>query len=90
MKRFSLFPGAVAFGFFAASLAQAETVTLTDIAGRQVQVETPVQRVILGEGRQAFFTAVLETEKVRAAVVRAARAAAERSRELGDELAGDD
>ena len=26
------------------------------------QPQTPVQRVILGEGRQAFFTAVLETD----------------------------
>lgn len=60
---------ATALSLFAASLAQADTVTLTDIAGRQVQVETPVQRVILGEGRQAFFTAVLETDDPFARVV---------------------
>lgn len=42
--------------------AFAETVTITDVAGREVQIETPVQRVILGEGRQSFFTAVLEPE----------------------------
>lgn len=52
-----------------ASFAQAEKVTITDIAGRQVEVETPVQRVILGEGRQAFFTAVLETADPFARVV---------------------
>lgn len=69
MNRFSTLLGASALGLFAASLAQADTVTLTDIAGRQVQVETPVQRVILGEGRQAFFTAVLETEDPFARVV---------------------
>lgn len=69
MNRLSTLLGASALGLFAASLAQADTVTLTDIAGRQVQVETPVQRVILGEGRQAFFTAVLETEDPFARVV---------------------
>lgn len=69
MNRLSILLGASALGLFAASLAQADTVTLTDIAGRQVQVETPVQRVILGEGRQAFFTAVLETEDPFARVV---------------------
>ena len=69
MNRFPSLLGAAALGLFAASLAQADTVTLTDIAGRQVRVETPVQRVILGEGRQAFFTAVLETENPFARVV---------------------
>jgi len=61
--------GAAALSLFAASFVQAETVTFTDIAGRQVQFETPVQRVILGEGRQAFFTAVLETENPFARIV---------------------
>ena len=69
MTRLPTLFGATALSLFAASLAQADTVTLTDIAGRQVQVETPVQRVILGEGRQAFFTAVLETEDPFARVV---------------------
>ncbi|WP_374643566.1 ABC transporter substrate-binding protein [Tabrizicola sp.] len=69
MIRLPTLLGATALSLFAASLAQADTVTLTDIAGRQVQVETPVQRVILGEGRQAFFTAVLETEDPFARVV---------------------
>ena len=39
MTRLSTLLGAAALGLFAASLAQADTVTLTDIAGRQVQVE---------------------------------------------------
>ncbi len=43
-----------------AAAAQAETIT--DITGRQVEVATPVERVILGEGRQIFFAAVLDTE----------------------------
>ncbi len=42
--------------------AGAETVTVTDIVGRTVQVETPVQRVILGEGRQIYVVAALDTE----------------------------
>ncbi|PSJ47401.1 ABC transporter substrate-binding protein [Zobellella endophytica] len=40
----------------------AETITVTDIANRQVEVEVPVQRVILGEGRQVYLTAVLDRE----------------------------
>ncbi len=55
------------FGVSATSAAFAETIT--DITGRQVEVDTPVQRVILGEGRQAFFTAVLETENPFARIV---------------------
>jgi iron complex transport system substrate-binding protein len=69
MNRLPSLLGAAALSLFAASFVQAETVTLTDIARRQVQVETPVQRVILGEGRQAFFTAVLETENPFARIV---------------------
>ena len=69
MTRFFPLFGAAALSFLAVGVVQAESVTLTDIAGRQVQVETPVQRVILGEGRQAFFTAVLETENPFARVV---------------------
>ncbi|EPC03444.1 ABC transporter substrate-binding protein [Litchfieldella anticariensis FP35 = DSM 16096] len=41
--------------------AQAETVTVTDVAGRQVEVDVPVQRVILGEGRQIYLVAALDT-----------------------------
>lgn len=69
MIHFSPLLGATALGMFAASLAQADILTLTDVAGRRVEVETPVQRVILGEGRQAFFTAVLETENPFARIV---------------------
>jgi iron complex transport system substrate-binding protein len=39
-----------------------ETVTVTDITGRQVEVEVPVEKVILGEGRQIYFTAALDSE----------------------------
>ncbi len=39
-----------------------EKVKVTDITGRQVEVSVPVERVILGEGRQIYFTAALDTE----------------------------
>ncbi|RCW21143.1 iron complex transport system substrate-binding protein [Ciceribacter lividus] len=42
--------------------AFAETVTVKDITGREVQVNVPVERVILGEGRQIYFTAALDTD----------------------------
>jgi len=61
--------GATAPILFAASLAQAEPITLTDIAGREVTVDAPVERVILGEGRQVFFTSVLDGENPFARVV---------------------
>lgn len=69
MLHFRHMLSATLLSLIAASSALADTVTITDITGRQVQVETPVQRVILGEGRQVFFTAVLETEDPFARVV---------------------
>lgn len=36
--------------------------TVTDLLGRQVQVHIPVQRVILGEGRQLYLVAALDTD----------------------------
>lgn len=45
-----------------APMATAETITVTDIAGREVQVKVPVERVILGEGRQIYLVAALDTE----------------------------
>lgn len=40
----------------------AETMTVTDVAGRKVEVNVPVQRVILGEGRQLYIVAALDRE----------------------------
>ena len=37
------------------------TITVTDIAGRQVAIKSPVKKVILGEGRQVYFVAALDT-----------------------------
>ncbi len=52
--------GATALSLLAASHVQADPITLTDIAGREITVDGPVDAVILGEGRQVFFTAVLD------------------------------
>jgi iron complex transport system substrate-binding protein len=46
----------------AASTAAQGTTTVTDIVGRTVTVKTPVQRVILGEGRQTYIVASLDTD----------------------------
>lgn len=46
----------------AATTALAEEITVTDIAGRQVTVDTPVDRVILGEGRQIYLLGALQPE----------------------------
>ena len=47
----------------------AKELTVTDIAGRQVTVDAPVDRVILGEGRQIYLLGVLEPEDPFAHVV---------------------
>jgi len=40
----------------------ADKVKVKDITGREVEVSVPVERVILGEGRQIYFVAALDTE----------------------------
>ena len=40
----------------------ADKITVTDVTGRQVEVKAPVNKVILGEGRQIYFVATLDTE----------------------------
>lgn len=42
--------------------ALAAPTTVTDLLGRQVKVNLPVQRVILGEGRQLYLVAALDTQ----------------------------
>ncbi len=44
------------------AMAQANTVTVRDIAGRTVMVPRDPQRIILGEGRLLFATALLDRE----------------------------
>ncbi|RCS21864.1 ABC transporter substrate-binding protein [Phyllobacterium salinisoli] len=42
--------------------ALADKVKIRDIAGREVEVNVPVKHVILGEGRQVYFTAILDRD----------------------------
>jgi iron complex transport system substrate-binding protein len=54
---------ALGLSLIAAALpAYAEKVKVTDVLGRTVEVEAPVQRVILGEGRQMYIVAALDRE----------------------------
>nr|WP_183317524.1 ABC transporter substrate-binding protein [Chelatococcus caeni] len=46
----------------APSAAWAETVKVTDVLGREVEVKAPVERIILGEGRQIYFVATLDKD----------------------------
>lgn len=50
--------------FFISSIVQSQQVItpVTDILGRTVSVKLPVQRVILGEGRQLYLVAMLDKE----------------------------
>jgi iron complex transport system substrate-binding protein len=42
--------------------ALADKITVKDVTGRNVQVEAPVQHMILGEGRQIYFLAALDKD----------------------------
>lgn len=61
--------GRIATGMMAAAIvalltlaARAEMVKVTDVTGREVEVNVPVERVILGEGRQVYLVAALDAE----------------------------
>lgn len=54
-------PAALIFTLHAGA-ALADPVTFTDIAGREVTVEAPVERMILGEGRQVYLLGILDRE----------------------------
>ena len=43
--------------------ALADKVAVTDIVGRKVEVDAPVKRIILGEGRQMYFVGALDREE---------------------------
>jgi iron complex transport system substrate-binding protein len=51
---------AFALGALFSAAAHAEPFTITDIAGREVSFDGPVERAILGEGRMIYFIAALE------------------------------
>lgn len=50
-------------------VASADEITVTDVAGRNVTLEAPAERVILGEGRQIYLVGILEPEDPFAHVV---------------------
>jgi len=50
------------FFCFLPGLSWAEQISLTDIDGRRVRIEAPVQRIILGEGRLIYVLAVLNRD----------------------------
>ena len=45
-----------------ATIATAETITVTDIAGRTVEVEKDPSRVVIGEGRMIYSIALLDQD----------------------------
>ena len=49
-------------GLSVSTVAQAEKITVTDVAGRTVSVERGVKRVILGEGRMMYSVGILDKE----------------------------
>lgn len=53
---------AAALLFATAAASAAETRTVEDVAGRSVQVPAEAKRIILGEGRQIYLLAALDTE----------------------------
>ncbi|MFN3635431.1 MAG: ABC transporter substrate-binding protein [Rhizobium rhizophilum] len=53
---------AISLVLFSGVALAGETVKIKDITGREVEVSVPVERVILGEGRQIYFTAALDTD----------------------------
>ena len=44
------------------TIAAANEITVTDVTGRQVTLDAPAERVILGEGRQIYLLGLLEPE----------------------------
>jgi iron complex transport system substrate-binding protein len=53
----------LAIGIFGVAFpALAEKISVTDVTGRTVEVNAPAERMILGEGRQIYFLAVLDKD----------------------------
>lgn len=59
----------VSLPLFAMRSAAAGPITVTDIVGRTVTVDKPVQRVVLGEGRQIYLVAALDRDAPFARIV---------------------
>jgi iron complex transport system substrate-binding protein len=54
--------GMLVLGMAFQAPVQAETITVTDVAGREVAVNVPIKRAVLGEGRQLYIIAALDRE----------------------------
>lgn len=52
----------ISLALFSGMAEAGETIKIKDITGRDVEVSVPVERVILGEGRQIYFTGALDTD----------------------------
>lgn len=68
MSRLTLVPAVAVLAAFSVP-AFAQAFTVTDVAGREVSFDAPVERVILGEGRLLYSLATIETENPFAHVV---------------------
>ncbi|NLS07075.1 ABC transporter substrate-binding protein [Rhizobium sp. P32RR-XVIII] len=53
---------ALSLALFSGAAEAGEKMMIKDISGREVEISVPVERVILGEGRQIYFTATLDTD----------------------------
>ncbi|WP_445681874.1 ABC transporter substrate-binding protein [Radicibacter daui] len=63
MKKLLLAALCLAMTVLGAGMAPAASrITVTDIAGRPVEVSVPIQRAVLGEGRQLYIIAALDRE----------------------------
>lgn len=60
--RASLFTSCLVFALSLFAYSFAETITVTDIAGRTVTVEKDPQHVVLGEGRMVYSVAILDKD----------------------------
>ncbi|MCM2475817.1 ABC transporter substrate-binding protein [Rhizobium sp. CG5] len=60
---------ALSLALFSSVALAGDVIKIKDITGREVEVSVPVERVILGEGRQIYFTAALDTDAPFARVV---------------------
>ncbi len=52
----------LAVGVIFQTPVNADTITVTDVAGRSVMVNVPIKRAVLGEGRQLYIIAALDRE----------------------------
>jgi iron complex transport system substrate-binding protein len=62
MRGFCLASAAIALTIVSTASAIAETITVTDIAGRVVEVEKNPSKVVIGEGRMIYSIALLDQD----------------------------